>query len=123
MGALTTNYVHGRAAFGGNLGNLQSVQMKLAQLRVEVQACTAFVDRCIGDIAEHELTAESASIAKYHATELSYKVADNCLQLFGGYGYLKNSPIAKILADQRIVRIYGGANEVMLEIASKGLAF
>lgn len=121
--ALTTNYVHGRAAFGGNLGNLQSVQMRLAQLRIEIEACTAFVDRCISDIVKNQLSAETASMAKYHATELSYKVADNCLQLFGGYGYLKNSPIAKILADQRVVRIYGGANEVQLEIASKGLAF
>lgn len=121
--ALTTNYVHGRAAFGGRLADLQSVQMKLAQLRVEVQACTALVDRCILDLSRGDLSAESASLTKQHATELSFKVADQCLQLYGGYGYLKSSPIAKILADQRVVRIYGGANEVMLEIVSKGLGF
>jgi len=121
--ALTTNYVHGRAAFGGNIGSLQSVQMRLAQLRVDVQACTCFVDRCIFDLAHEKLSAETASMAKYHATELSYRVADSCLQLFGGYGYLKNSPIAKILVDQRVPRIYGGASEVQLEIASKGLGF
>merc|ERR1719169_349742 len=97
--------------------------MKLAQLRIEVQACTAFVDRCILDLSKGQLSTESASMAKCQATELSFRVADSCLQLFGGYGYLKNSPIGKILADQRVVRIYGGANEVMLEIASKGLAF
>lgn len=121
--ALTTNYVHGRTAFGGVIGNLQSVQMKLAQLRMDVQASTAFVDRCILDLSKGELSTETASMAKCQATELSFRVADSCLQLFGGYGYLKNSPIAKILTDQRVVRIYGGANEVQLEIVSKGLGF
>mmetsp|Transcript_60980 Transcript_60980/g.114987 ORF Transcript_60980/g.114987 Transcript_60980/m.114987 type:complete len:524 (-) Transcript_60980:246-1817(-) len=121
--ALTTNYVHGRAAFGGVLGGLQSVQMKLAQLRAEVQVCTTFVDRCISDLAAGDLSAESASMAKAIATECSVRVADNCVQLFGGYGYLKNSPIAKILVDQRVTRIYGGSNEVQMEIVSKGLGF
>merc|ERR1712023_206589 len=88
-----------------------------------VQACTTFVDRCILDLSKHQLSSESASMAKCMATELSFKVADQCLQLFGGYGYLKNSPISKILADQRVVRIYGGANEVQLEITAKGLGF
>jgi len=69
------------------------------------------------------LSTESASLAKYHATELSFRVADSCLQLFGGYGYLKNSPIGKIMVDQRVVRIYGGSNEVQLEIVSRGLGF
>jgi long-chain-acyl-CoA dehydrogenase len=121
--ALATNYVHGRSAFGGVLGNLQSVQMKLAGLRTEVQACTSFVDRCIVDLAGGSLSKEAASMAKCHATECSCHVADICLQLFGGYGYLKNSPIAKIWADQRVTRIYGGSNEVQLEIAARGMGF
>lgn len=121
--ALTTNYVHGRTAFGGVVGNLQSVQMKLAQLRTEVQVCTTFIDRCIAEVSAGQLTTEGASMAKYHATELSFRVADSCAQFFGGYGYLKNSPIGKQLVDQRVVRIYGGANEVQLEIVSKGLGF
>jgi len=121
--ALATNYVHGRAAFGGVVGGLQSVQMKLAQMKTDVQVMTAFVDRCILDLSKGQLSTESASMAKCAATELSFRVADNCLQLFGGYGYLKNSPIGKILVDQRVVRIYGGANEVQLEIVSKGLGF
>ncbi len=58
-----------------------------------------------------------------HATELAFRVANECLQLHGGYGYLKNAPIGKILADQRVTRIYGGANEIMLEIIAKGLGF
>lgn len=121
--ALATNYVHGRSAFGGAVGDLQSVQMRLAQLRTDVQVCTTFIDRCIKDLCEDKLSTESASLAKYHATELSFRVADSCLQLFGGYGYLKNSPIGKIMVDQRVVRIYGGSNEVQLEIVSRGLGF
>jgi len=62
-------------------------------------------------------------MAKYHATELSFSVADSCAQLFGGYGYLKNSPIGKLLVDQRVARVYGGSNEVQLEIVAKGLGF
>mmetsp|Transcript_88222 Transcript_88222/g.246847 ORF Transcript_88222/g.246847 Transcript_88222/m.246847 type:complete len:346 (+) Transcript_88222:1-1038(+) len=121
--ALATNYAHGRAAFGGTLGALQSTQMRLAQLRTEVQACTAFVDRCIAEASAGALSAEGASMAKYFATESAFRVADACAQLFGGYGYLKNSPIGKILVDQRVTRIYGGANEVQLEIVAKGLGF
>merc|ERR1712226_304560 len=75
--ALATNYAHGRAAFGGVVGSLQSVQMKLAQLRTEVQVCTTFVDRCIADLAKGKLTTETASMAKCFATECSYRVADS----------------------------------------------
>merc|ERR1712048_805089 len=70
--ALTTNYVHGRAAFGGVVGDLQSVQMKLAQMRTEVQVCTTFVDRCIADLSRGELSTESAAMAKCFATECSF---------------------------------------------------
>lgn len=61
--------------------------------------------------------------AKAHATELANHVANECVQLYGGYGYLKNNPVNKIFADQRVTKIYGGSNEVMLEIVSKGLGF
>ncbi|CAE7769784.1 ACADL [Symbiodinium pilosum] len=118
--ALTVNYVNGRAAFGSVLGSLQALQQELAQIRTEVQVGTAFVDRCIADACDKQLTAEGASMAKYFATDLSFRVADRCQQMFGGYGYLKNSPIGKIMTDQRVTRIYGGANEVQLEIIAKG---
>jgi len=121
--ALAVNYAHGRAAFGGVIGSFQSVQTRLAQLRTDVQVCTTFVDRCIADLARGQLSTETASMAKCFATECSFRVADSCAQLFGGYGYLKNSPIGKILVDQRVVRIYGGSNEVQMEIVAKGLGF
>eukprot|EP00405_Crypthecodinium_cohnii_P020884 CAMPEP_0206466848 /NCGR_PEP_ID=MMETSP0324_2-20121206/28700_1 /ASSEMBLY_ACC=CAM_ASM_000836 /TAXON_ID=2866 /ORGANISM="Crypthecodinium cohnii, Strain Seligo" /LENGTH=494 /DNA_ID=CAMNT_0053940037 /DNA_START=64 /DNA_END=1548 /DNA_ORIENTATION=+ len=121
--ALATNYVNGRASFGGVFGNMQHIQMKLAQIRGEVQVCTTFVDRCIADVSAGKLSAEAASMAKAYTTDLSFRVADSCLQAFGGYGYLKNSPIGKLMVDQRVVRIYGGSNEVQWEIVSKGLGF
>ena len=84
--ALTVNYVNGRAAFGSVLGSLQALQQELAQIRTEVQVGTAFVDRCIADACDKQLTAEGASMAKYFATDLSFRVADRCQQMFGGLG-------------------------------------
>lgn len=121
--SMTVNYVHGREAFGGTLGNLQTVQHALAAMRAEVQSATALVDACIESVCGGTLTADAASAAKYVATELCNTVANRCLQLYGGYGYLKNSPIAKQFVDQRVTRIYGGASEVMLEVVGKGLGF
>ncbi len=119
--ALTTNYVKGRKAFGGRIGGLQSVQTRLARCRVAVETATAFVDRCILEQAQHRLSAETAAVAKYIGTETGFSVATQCLQLYGGYGYVRANPVARHFADQRVTRIYGGANEVMLEIIAKGL--
>jgi alkylation response protein AidB-like acyl-CoA dehydrogenase len=121
--ALTTNYVHSRHAFSNSLGNFQTVQFKLAELRTEIQVGTVFQDACIAQLTQGALSTETASMAKYWCTELANRVANECLQLFGGYGYLKNAPIAKHFADQRVMKIYGGANEVMKEIIAKGLGF
>ena len=103
--ALTLNYVHGREMFGGVLANMQSVQQKLAALRTEIQLTTTFVDSCITAQSENTLSAETASMAKVAATELANRVADSCLQMFGGYGYLKNNPVGKIFVDQRVTKI------------------
>mmetsp|Transcript_12635 Transcript_12635/g.31057 ORF Transcript_12635/g.31057 Transcript_12635/m.31057 type:complete len:512 (+) Transcript_12635:93-1628(+) len=121
--ACTTNYVHGRAAFGANIGRLQYIQMTLAKLRAEIDTVTAYVDQCILDQVKETLTAETAAVAKLMATELSNRAANTCLQFFGGYGYLKGCPVAKQFLDQRVAKIYGGANEVMAEIIGKGLGF
>ena len=91
--------------FGGVLSQLQSVQQKLSQLRVDIQLVTTFVDSCIAAQAAETLTAETGSMAKVAATELASRVADTCLQMFGGYGYLKNNPVGKIFVDQRVTRI------------------
>lgn len=118
---MTLAYVKGREAFGADLSRLQTVQFAIAEMRTEVQVATVFVDRCILELSKKKLTTETASMAKMHATELSFRVMDRCLQLYGGYGYLKNSPIGKMWADHRVYRIYGGSNEVMKEIVAKGV--
>jgi len=121
--SITLNYVHGRQMFGGVESHLQSVAQKLAQLRTDVQVATSFVDACILAQSQNALSSETAGMAKVAATELANKVADQCLQMFGGYGYLKNNPLGKIFVDQRVTKIYGGANEVILEVIGKGLGF
>ena len=103
--AVTLNYVHGRRMFGGNMAQLQSVQHKLSQLRVDIQTISAAVDSCITAQVAGSLTPDAAAAAKVAATDLAGRVADTCLQLFGGYGYLKNNPVAKIFVDQRVTRI------------------
>lgn len=118
---LALAYVKGREAFGSDLSHLQSVQFAIAEMRTEVEVATVFVDRCILELTQNNLTTQTASMAKMHATELSCKVIDRCLQFFGGYGYLKNSPIGKMWTDHRVLRIYGGSNEVMREIIAKGV--
>lgn len=120
---LSIDYVQGRSAFGGELARLQTVQFAIAEMRTEIQVATSFVDNCILGLCNNTLSTEVASMAKLHATELSFKVADRCLQLFGGYGYLKNSPIGKLWVDHRVLRIYAGSNEVMKEIVAKGCGF
>ncbi len=81
----------------------------------------AFLDRCTLLLSNHKLTAESASIAKYSATEMHSKVVDECLQLFGGYGYIWDYPIARMYADNRVARIYAGTNEIMKILIARGL--
>jgi acyl-CoA dehydrogenase len=92
-------------------------------MRAEIQSATAFIDQCIESVCTNQLTADAASAAKLIATDLCNSVANRCLQLWGGYGYLKNSPIGKQFVDQRVTRIYGGANEVLLEVVAKGMGF
>ena len=103
--AITLNYVHGRRLFGGIMAQLQSVQHKLAQLRVDIQTISAAVDSCITAQVAGSLTPDAAAAAKVAATDLAGRVADTCLQLFGGYGYLRANPVAKIFVDQRVTRI------------------
>ena len=81
----------------------------------------AFVDRCISDYEQGELTAVTASMVKLTATELQGRVADECLQLFGGYGYMQEYPISRDFVDARIQRIYGGTSEIMKEIIARDL--
>jgi alkylation response protein AidB-like acyl-CoA dehydrogenase len=117
----TLDYVRERRAFGQPIGTFQSSRFTLAELRTEVDIARSYVDRCVQELNAGELTAEDAAMAKWWCTELQGRVADRCLQLHGGYGYMLEYPIARAYADARVTRIYGGSNEIMKEIVGRSL--
>ncbi|MEN3324060.1 acyl-CoA dehydrogenase family protein [Mariniflexile soesokkakense] len=117
----TIEYTSTRTAFKQPIANFQNTQFKLAECATQLQIHQAFLDRCTRLLVNHELTAESASMAKYSATEMHGKVVDECLQLFGGYGYIWDYPIARMYADNRVARIYAGTNEIMKLLIARGL--
>ncbi|WP_452222065.1 acyl-CoA dehydrogenase family protein [Lacinutrix salivirga] len=117
----TIEYTSTRTAFKQPIANFQNTQFKLAECASQLQVHQAFLDRCTQLLAKHKLTPESASIAKYSATEMHSRVVDECLQLFGGYGYIWDYPIAQMYADNRVARIYAGTNEIMKVLIARGL--
>jgi alkylation response protein AidB-like acyl-CoA dehydrogenase len=117
----TLAYVRERKAFGQTIGSFQASRFTLAELRSEVDIARVYIDRCAQALNEADLTPEDAAAAKWWCTELQGRVVDRCLQLFGGYGYMLEYPIARAFADARVTRIYGGANEIMKEIIGRSL--
>jgi alkylation response protein AidB-like acyl-CoA dehydrogenase len=117
----TLEYVRERQAFGQAIGSFQSSRFTLAETHGEVQIARVFVDQCTRALDAGELTPEDAATAKWWCTDLQGSVVDRCLQLFGGYGYMLEYPIARAFADARVTRIYGGANEIMKEIVGRSL--
>ncbi|MCT2593572.1 acyl-CoA dehydrogenase family protein [Streptomyces sp. N2-109] len=118
---LTTGYVKEREAFGRPLSRLQHIRFEIAEMATECAVTRAFLDRCIADHAESGLDAVHASMAKWWATELQKRVADRCLQLHGGYGYMNEFPVARAFTDGRVQTIYGGTTEIMKEIIGRSL--
>ncbi|HEY4812874.1 MAG TPA: acyl-CoA dehydrogenase family protein [Solirubrobacteraceae bacterium] len=117
----TLEYVRERQAFGQPIGSFQNTRFTLAELHGETQIARAFVDQCAQALNAGELTPEDAATAKWWCTDLQGRVVDRCLQLFGGYGYMLEYPIARAFVDARVTRIYGGANEIMKEIVGRSL--
>jgi alkylation response protein AidB-like acyl-CoA dehydrogenase len=117
----TLEYVRERTAFGQPIGSFQASRFTLAELHGEVQIARVFVDQCALALNAGELTPEDAATAKWWCTDMQGRVVDRCLQLFGGYGYMLEYPIARAFADARVTRIYGGANEIMKEIVGRSL--
>ncbi|MDD5175016.1 MAG: acyl-CoA dehydrogenase family protein [Sterolibacterium sp.] len=117
----TIDYVRERKAFGQEVLQFQNTRFKLAELKTEIQIARVFVDRCLAALLEGQLDAADASMAKYWTSDLQCKVVDECVQLFGGYGYMWEYPIARAWADARAQRIYGGTNEIMKELISRSL--
>ncbi len=117
----TLDYVAERVMFGHTLGDFQNTRFQLAELHAEVLAQRVFVDRCIELHLKRELDATDAAAAKLVTTELQGRVMDRCLQFFGGWGYLWETPIARAFADARMCRIGGGTVEVMKQIIGNSL--
>ena len=118
---LTVDYARHRKAFGKALLEMQNTRFKLAEVRTWVHIARVFIDDCILKLKDGRLDTVDASMAKWWLTDLQSKVADECLQLFGGYGYMKEYPISRLYVDARVQRIYGGANEVLKEIIARSL--
>ncbi|XP_054634748.1 long-chain specific acyl-CoA dehydrogenase, mitochondrial [Dunckerocampus dactyliophorus] len=115
----TRSYVLQRKAFGKTISHLQTVQHKLAELKTEICVGRTFIDSCLQLHAERRLDPSTASMAKYWASDLQNKVATQCLQLHGGWGYMWEYPIAKAFVDSRVQPIYGGTNEIMKELIAR----
>jgi acyl-CoA dehydrogenase len=119
--AATLDYVRERQAFGQAIANFQNTKFKLAEIATQIKVGRAFVDRCVEDLVAGSLDTATASMAKLWASEAQGRVIDECLQLFGGYGYMNEYLVARMYADARIQRIYGGTSEVMKEVISRVL--
>ncbi|GAA0412250.1 acyl-CoA dehydrogenase family protein [Streptomyces luteireticuli] len=117
----TKRYVKEREAFGGPISRFQHIRFEIAEMATECAVTRTFVDRCIADHGAGELDAVHASMAKWWATELYKRVADRCLQLHGGYGYMAEYPVARAFTDGRVQTIYGGTTEIMKEIIGRAL--
>jgi acyl-CoA dehydrogenase len=118
---LTINYVKERKAFGKPVADFQNTQFKIAELHSEVMQGRIFVDKLLELHMNKQLDIPTAAAAKYMITDLQCKVIDECVQLHGGYGYMWEYPIARMWADARVQRIYGGTNEIMKTIIAKAV--
>ena len=118
---LTVDYARSRKLFGQTLLEMQNTRFKLAELKTQVHVSRLLIDDCIEKLCAGALDTATASMAKLYVTETQCRVVDECLQLFGGYGYTTEYPISKLYVDARVQRIYGGASEVMKEIVARSL--
>lgn len=118
---LTVDYTRQRKAFGQTLADFQNTRFKLAECATLAHVVRSFVNDCVQRQLDGTLDAQAAYMAKWWCTEQQCKVIDECLQLFGGYGYMAEYPIMRLYADARAQRIYGGANEIMKDIIARQL--
>lgn len=118
---LALDYTKQRRAFGKPLFGFQHVRFELAECATLARVARVFVDDCVMKLISGDLDTTTASMAKYWVTDIQSQITDRCLQMFGGYGYMTEFPIARLYADSRAQRIYGGTNEIMKELISRSL--
>jgi acyl-CoA dehydrogenase len=118
---LTLDYIRQRSAFGQPIGTFQNSRFIMAALRAEIDSVQTFIDQCVLEYNAKRLTGDLAAEAKLLGTELAGKVADACVQLHGGAGYMEEYRIARLFCDARVMRIFAGTSEIMKEIIGRGL--
>lgn len=117
----TIAYTQDRKAFGQRVMDFQNTRFKLAECKTKAEVLRSFVNDCIAQLIAGTLDAPTASMAKYWGTEVQNEIMHECLQLFGGYGYMMEYPIARLYADARVQMIYGGTNEIMKELIARSI--
>jgi acyl-CoA dehydrogenase len=117
----TLEYVRERKAFGQAIAEFQNTKFKLAEIATTIKVGRTFLDRCVNELVAGTLDNATASMLKLWTTEQQGRVIDECLQLHGGYGYMNEYLVARMFADARVQRIYGGTNEIMKEVISRSL--
>ncbi len=117
----TLAYIKERHAFGQPIGSFQTIKHAMAEMRTQLDIAQTYVDSQITALVEGELSGEDAAKAKWWVTELENEIISRCLQLFGGWGYMEEYPIARAFRDARVQTIYGGTNEIMKEIVGRSL--
>lgn len=117
----TIEYTTTRKAFGQAIASFQNTRFELARMKTDLEVHRAFVNHCAALYAEGKLDVPTAAMVKLAGTEMQCRVADGCLQLFGGYGYMNEYPIARAFVDARVQRIYGGTSEIMKEVIARSM--
>jgi acyl-CoA dehydrogenase len=117
----TIDYVTQRKAFGQAIASFQNTRFELAKVKTDIEVARAYYEKCCRLYAEGKLTVEAAAMIKLATSEMENRVMDACLQLFGGYGYMREYPISRDWVDARVQRIYGGTNEIMKEVIARSL--
>lgn len=118
---ITRDYVRDRKAFGKAIGDMQNTRFKMADMKADLAVGWAFVDQCLAQICAGKLSTYDASTAKLWTSEALGRIVDQCLQFFGGYGFMREYEICRLFADARVQRIYGGTSEIMRELISRNL--
>ncbi len=117
----TVDYTRDRKAFGKSISEFQNTRFKLAEIKTEIEIARVFTDRCLELHLAGQLDVVTAAMNKWWTSDMQCRVMDECVQLFGGYGYMWEYPIARAYADARVQKIYGGTNEIMKELIARSL--
>ncbi len=119
--ALAVDYTKDRKAFGQSISQFQNTRFKMAECQTQEETVRALLEKNMDKYERSEMSVEDAAILKLSSTEMQLNVVDQCLQMFGGYGYTAEYPISRFYADARIQTIYAGTSEIMKEVISRGM--